>query len=129
MSDDLLREWADKAEQDYDAALILFKERKRSLCDIVCFHSQQCAEKYWKAFLVSCKKPFFKTHDLAELRESVVRLDGTFALIGDLLKTLNPYSVDVRYPGDEADRKEAGRAIKAMKEVRAFVRGKLKGRI
>ena len=129
MNDDLVREWLEKAVHDYQGALILFRKKKNPIYDIVCFHCQQCAEKYLKAFLVSCKKAFHKTHDLAKLRELVVSMDGTFGLIDDVLRILNPYSVDIRYPGDEPDRKEADRAVKAMKEIRTFVRGKLKGRI
>jgi HEPN domain-containing protein len=43
------REWVAKAEEDYLAALDLARRRKRPLWSGVCFHAQQCAEKYLKA--------------------------------------------------------------------------------
>lgn len=94
---------------------------------IVCFHAQQCAEKYLKAFLSLVKRSFPRTHDLVSLREEAAKESGTFALIQDVLKILDAYAVEVRYPGDEPDKKEADRDVKAMKKVRTFVRGKLKG--
>ncbi len=45
------REWIDKAEADYAAALLLRRSRKKHSRDIVCFHLQQCVEKHLKARL------------------------------------------------------------------------------
>jgi HEPN domain-containing protein len=45
------RQWVDKAEADYAAALLLRKSRKKHSRDIVCFHLQQCVEKYPKGRL------------------------------------------------------------------------------
>jgi len=39
------REWVDKAEADYSAALTLRRSRKKHSRDIVCFHLQQCVSK------------------------------------------------------------------------------------
>jgi hypothetical protein len=65
---------------------------------------------------------FPKTHDLLELHKLCLSVDPTFDLIGDLLDRLNPYSVEFRYPGEETTTEEAKAAVKAMKEVRRFVR-------
>lgn len=73
--------------------------------------------------------PFQKTHDLDALCKQATQADPTFGFYNDLAQRLSAYAIDVRYPGDEPDRKEADRAVKAMKEIRTFVRGKLKGRI
>jgi HEPN domain-containing protein len=127
MNNKMVGEWIEKAEHDYGAALVLHRKRVKPLHDIVCFHTQQCAEKYLKAFLTSADTPFAKTHDLSALLKEVLKKDGGFALIQDVLKILDVYSVEVRYPGDDPDRKEAERAVKAMKEIRTFVRGKLRG--
>lgn len=43
------REWVEKAEADYAAALVLRRSRKKHSRDIVCFHLQQCVEKYLRA--------------------------------------------------------------------------------
>jgi len=62
-------EWINKAEQDYQTATTMARKRSKPVPDVVGFHSQQCIEKYLKAFLVSKKVDFPKTHDLMELLE------------------------------------------------------------
>src|SRR2546427_12964205 len=44
------RDWAKKAENDFETALALMR-RKKVLADSICFHCQQCVEKYLKARL------------------------------------------------------------------------------
>jgi len=125
-TDEYLMEWVRKAEEDYETAITLARKRKRPTPNSVCFHCQQCAEKYLKAFLVQEGVIFSKTHDLRELRRLIMPADPTFDLITDLLLRLNPYAVEFRYPGEEATVTEAREAVTAMKAVRRFVRGKLK---
>lgn len=45
------KEWQDKAEQDYQTIVILARQRKKALPDIICYHAHQCIEKYLKALL------------------------------------------------------------------------------
>jgi HEPN domain-containing protein len=59
-----LRSWIAYAEEDYGAAKTLFA-RKKPLLSAVCFHAQQCAEKYLKALLIWKDFDCPKTHDLA----------------------------------------------------------------
>lgn len=63
--------WVDKAEHDLLAAEHTMELADRGLTDIVCFHCQQCAEKYLKALLVSLGVHFPKTHDLRLLLDLV----------------------------------------------------------
>lgn len=49
----LIDDWVQKAEADYQGAVALNRRRKVPLPDLVCYHCQQCGEKYLKAFLVS----------------------------------------------------------------------------
>ena len=44
MSPEYVTEWIDKAEQDYQTVLILSRQRKNPLPDIICFHAHQCAK-------------------------------------------------------------------------------------
>ncbi len=125
-TDEYLMEWVRKAEEDYETAITLIRKQKRPTPNAVCFHCQQCAEKYLKAFLVQQRVVFSKTHDLRELRRLAMTADPTFDLITDLLLRLNPYAVEFRYPGEEAIIEEAGDAVAAMKAVRRFVRSKLR---
>jgi HEPN domain-containing protein len=59
-------EWAQKAEGDWRVAP---RERQSPdpVWEAVCFHAQQCAEKYLKALLEEREIAFAKTHDLVIL--------------------------------------------------------------
>ena len=52
----LVHEWVEKAEGDFQSAQRELRARKAPNYDAAFFHSQQCAEKYLKAFLVSNRK-------------------------------------------------------------------------
>jgi len=49
----VVREWVQKAENDLKNAVKTLKMGEGCPTDTVCFHAQQCVEKYLKAFLVS----------------------------------------------------------------------------
>ena len=61
------REWVGKAEEDFAVALSLARPRKKPLWAPLCFHAQQCVEKYLKARLNEASILFHKTHDLEQL--------------------------------------------------------------
>ena len=128
MSDRLVKEWIKKAEEDYAGALHLMKRKKGALHSLVCFHAQQCVEKYLKAYLTSMGIPFPKTHDLGDLQDLIIPRDGSFAFMTDLADFLSQYAARFRYPGEEADRTESRKTVQAMEEIRRFVRHKLRGR-
>ena len=48
---EVVKEWVEKAESDFDTAELSRHGGEASIINSVCFHSQQCAEKYLKAFL------------------------------------------------------------------------------
>jgi HEPN domain-containing protein len=93
--------------------------------DAVCFHSQQCAEKYVKAFLQEHNIRFEKIHNLVRLLQQCTAVDGTFELIRPHLELLNAYAVDIRYPRIRATKEEARDPFKAMQQVSTFIRPKL----
>ena len=68
--------------------------------DTVCFHCLQAAEKLLKGFLVArgCEYPI--THNLLVILEKALELDPSADSLRETLALLNPYSVEVRYPGD-----------------------------
>ena len=53
----IVAEWIEKAEGDYRTAEREMRVRKAPNYDAVCFHAQQCAEKYLKAFLAHHQLP------------------------------------------------------------------------
>jgi HEPN domain-containing protein len=95
----------------------------RGLTDIVCFHCQQCAEKYLKAMLVYQGTPFPKTHDLRLLLD-LFPADASLKLSRTQVVPLNRYTIEGRYPGDwePITTEEAREALAAAREVRAAVR-------
>jgi HEPN domain-containing protein len=106
-------------------AVVMAKKRNKPVPDIVGFHSQQCIEKYLKAFLVLRKVDFPKTHDLIELLEFANTKDPLIDIFRKDLRILNPFSVQFRYPGETATLEESGMALKTMKKIRKFFREKL----
>ena len=121
----IVDEWVEKAEGDYRTAEREVRVRKAPNYDAVCFHAQQCAEKYLKAFLTRHQVPFRPIHDLEVLLGPIILVSPEFEFIRDLLLLLNDYAVDVRYPGESATKEEARVAVKAMRTVRNFARQKL----
>jgi len=60
--------WIEKAEQDLLAAsIILDSGYDEKPYGTVCFHCQQAAEKYLKAYLVFLDVMFPKTHNIGQL--------------------------------------------------------------
>ena len=77
MNEDTARKWILKAESDLKIA----KDEltmENPVTDAICFHAQQCAEKYLKAYLVYNNKEIRKTHDIAELIKMCSEIDSEF---------------------------------------------------
>ncbi len=122
----IVEEWVRKAEGDWNSANREYRARKNPNYDAACFHAQQCAEKYLKAFLQQNQRAFPKTHNLIDLLELCLRIDSSFELLRDLLVLLNRFAIIFRYPGEEADKFEAKKAIHSVKVVQNFIREILK---
>jgi HEPN domain-containing protein len=60
----ILKEWLEKAEEDFAVAIRESRARKNFAFNAVCFHAQQCIEKYLKAVMFRESRPLAKTHDL-----------------------------------------------------------------
>ena len=63
--------WTEKAEHDFLAAEHSLELAEQGLTDIVCYHCQQCAEKYLKALLLYRGVAFPRTHDLRLLLDLI----------------------------------------------------------
>ena len=104
------------------AAQQLARARKHPNYDAACFHTQQCAEKYLKAWLDHAELVVEKTHHLINLLNRILPVEPDLLVLADDLKVLNDYAVSTRYPGMTADKTEAKTAIRHCKTVRARVR-------
>lgn len=71
-------EWVAKAEGDFLTAGRELRARKAPNYDAVCFHAQQCAEKYLKAVLQDNKKNIPKIHNLIELMLLCEEIDSYY---------------------------------------------------
>ena len=93
--------------------------------DAVCFHAQQCVEKYLKAPLADGGVTFPKIHDLAALLNLALPLEPPWASLRDDLDSLTSLAVEVRYPGVDSDAEDAHGALEIALRVRAVVRPSL----
>lgn len=115
-------EWTSKADADLATA-----QREASVddapnYDAVCFHAQQCAEKYLKAIMVEAGMRVPRIHDLEAL---VNLLSGEYIGLERILRfarILSAMAVEVRYPGMTADEDDAAESLKAATLIREAVR-------
>jgi HEPN domain-containing protein len=117
-------EWVIKAESDYDQANLAMYAVEIPLRDGVCFHSQQCAEKYLKAFLTEKLVEFPRAHPLVPLLDLCLPFDPAFRDLRADAATLEGYAVAVRYPGAKVTDEMAQAALAAAARIRAFIRNK-----
>jgi HEPN domain-containing protein len=97
-------EWVAKAEADFATMERECQVTDNPNCDGICFHAQQCAEKYPKASLCEAGVSFGKIHDLVALLEYVLELEPSWEQFREDLAYLSAFAVSYRYPGDAADR-------------------------
>jgi len=127
MNEDAVRLWIRRAESD----LKIGKDELATedpATDAICFHMQQCAEKYLKAYLIFHGLEHPRTHELAFIASKCAEIDPSFNdLIKEGIGSLTKYAVGVRY--DEEifpSLEETKQALKLAERVRAFVLEKLK---
>lgn len=121
----LTLEWIKKAEGDFYTAQRELRARLHPNYDAACFHAQQVAEKYLKAFLQENGQPIPRTHNLSELLVICMRVVPAFLLIQPDLDVLENYSIQFRYPGQTADKHDGQVALKSVKVVREVLRNSL----
>ncbi len=114
-------EWVNYAEEDLAMAKSALR-RSKPLTTSSCFHSQQCAEKYFKAILVAQDVAFPKTHDLPILNTLCANARIFTGFTKEDLGRLSGYAVNTRYPGDQPTLEEARAALGIAKAVRQFAR-------
>jgi HEPN domain-containing protein len=120
-----VHEWFQKADGDADGAELLVKSYRPTLGHLIVFHCQQAAEKYLKGLLISRGVAFPKTHGLKLLLalgnpplEVVARLEPA-------LNFLQPFAVDVRYPGFDPSEAVVREAVMRMRAVQSYCRGEI----
>lgn len=122
----VIRQWAQKAENDLQNAAHTLKLGRDCPTDTVCFHAQQCVEKYIKALLTLHGIEFSRIHHisaLVTLLPARVRPD----LTPEEQERLTDYAVSARYPGDyeRIPLAEARQAVRIARRVRRQIRKRL----
>lgn len=116
-----------KAERDYEAAILLYKNELEEQA-IYQFH--QSAEKAFKSYLIYNKRKIIKTHDLTMLLEICLELDVNFEILRNEAENLTPYATAYRYMDigygvtPDSDQIEESR-VDSLKIIE-FIRAKLK---
>src|SRR4051794_13478659 len=114
-------EWVRKADDDWSLARIA-RRSKKPLHDLVCFHCQQCAEKYLKGLLEELGIAVAKTHDLDKLLTLLLRHHPTLRSLKRGLLFLTDFAIDTRYPGNSATKRQATSALRWADRVRTAAR-------
>jgi HEPN domain-containing protein len=117
------REWTTKADNDLKNALHTLKLGKECPTDTVCFHAQQCVEKYLKALLVALEIQFPRVHDI-EVLVLLVPKSIRISLTVEQQRRLTEYASMTRYPGsyEIISLSEARQAVKLAQRIQRRIR-------
>jgi HEPN domain-containing protein len=121
----LTAQWVRKAESDYAVARQISRGRDPHH-DAVCFHAQQCAEKYLKALLEELGLPVSRTHILEDLVVLLLPHHATLRSLRKGARFLTRFAVATRYPGRNATKRQATAALRWAGKVRTAARTQLK---
>lgn len=121
----LTQEWIEKAEGDFRTAGRELWAEQLPNYDAVCFHAQQCAEKYLKAKLQETDILVPKIHDLTALLDLLLPYEPELETLRFALGMLTDYAVAVRYPGFSADQAVAEEVYFLCEQVRQSIRQRL----
>jgi HEPN domain-containing protein len=90
--------------------------------EIICYHCQQSAEKYLKAFLFSCDIETDKTHDLKDLLKIKEKHNPDFSSLHSNAYILTGYAVLPRYPNELGiSNEDMKTALVNAKSIQEFV--------
>ena len=119
----VVREWVEKAEEDFAVAVFLVGKSGSCPAAVVCFHAQQAIEKYLKAALVAGEIAFPKTHKIKQIMALMPPRERP-VLSGRDQDRLTDYATVTRYPGayDPITLSEARRAVALARRVRSEMR-------
>lgn len=117
-----VRQWVGYADEDLRLARHAI-DMEEPPCRLISYHAQQCAEKYFKSYLVLHGIDFPYTHNISRLLELCVESGADVDNLRDA-EELTPYAITARYPGEAEDvaPEEAARAVEVAELVRQVVR-------
>lgn len=114
-------QWVRKAEADFQLADQIVR-RGDPFHDSACFHCQQSAEKYLKALLIELSLSVPRTHDLDRLLTDIVVHHPTLRSLRRGVLFLEQFTVETRYPGFNATKRQSASALRWVSRLRQAVR-------
>jgi HEPN domain-containing protein len=124
MNRELAREWFDKAEEDFGFAAKTLSDPDITYYAQICFHFQQAAEKYLKAYIVAFDLSFKKIHDLPELLKICISQKPELGQAMEACEFLTDFYIDTRYPvhwPSQITKEEAEKALKAAQKIKQLI--------
>jgi len=98
MADPLIvEEWLKKADEDFRFAESNL-EGGSEFYSQICFHFQQAAEKYLKAYIIGVGLAFERVHDLVHLLRVCSAAEPGFSALKEDCILLNSAYIESRYP-------------------------------
>lgn len=121
---DFVSQWIKKAEE-YLTVVNKLTEFEIIASSAACFHYQQAAEKYLKAFLIANDKEIIRTHNIEFLLSECSEIDHNFEQIDP--ENLTDFGVEIRYPGDfySPSEKEVKTYIHITYQIKDLVESKI----
>jgi HEPN domain-containing protein len=93
----IVKEWLEKADEDFNFAAANLREESGFYAQL-CFHFQQAAEKYLKAYIIGKELPFDRVHDLVHLLKTCSTHTPSFKELLEECIFLNAAYIETRYP-------------------------------
>ncbi|TSC88381.1 MAG: hypothetical protein G01um101416_49 [Microgenomates group bacterium Gr01-1014_16] len=121
----IVNEWIKLADEDYGFACSNLSDPDAIYFGFICFHFQQSAEKYFKAYIVAKSLEFTKIHDLDSLCQICLADNPKFDELKDECLFLNDFYVATRYPvtvPPSFSRVEAQQAKTAVEKISKLVK-------
>lgn len=120
----IVREWLAKADEDFRFAEANLRGEGAFYAQL-CFHFQQAAEKYLKAYIIGKALPFDRVHDLVHLLKICSVQTPEFNELKEEGIFLNTAYIETRYPvhwPTEYTRETAIKAHEAAERIARAVR-------
>lgn len=122
------QKWLDFAKHDLDLAFLI--NRDSGFTDTVCYFCHQTVEKALKTLLiVNGVIDFPHIHNLKSLFKQAIKFYSQLEEFESLVKELNKYYIETKYPADmpvDYSREEAEKAIETAEEIYNFAEKKIK---
>lgn len=93
----IVKEWLSKADEDFAFADATLQEGSTFFAQL-CFHFQQAAEKYLKAFIIAANMEVEKVHNLVYLLKTCRKIEPSLEDLFEECEFLNSSYIDTRYP-------------------------------